>query len=287
MIMENAFKLADSLHSGINVGPTAIADIVVLMPIPAATMDKIHTALRKTTHRAAFHEVYSRLYWQPVIADKNSLIDFCGEFKKRPNFQNRNQLLLDLRTAQSQRRAFGLPNTILWGAVYSAGQFEVISSNWSDDGANTELLKTLDAAAVCQNCTSFPWSAPFRLTKTRSAKRARGDDNEAEPVAGPSGSGNMADLGSMADIGDFEMPGFVGAGNNVDGYDDFDIEELVAWNKATQDWRREAASIPVSSGLSEGLLKALPADEVDHCRDLMQWRSLASDSHIVQDFDPI
>lgn len=313
--MKSAFKLSDSPRSGINVGPTAIADIFVLMPIPKAIMDKIYTALRKKTGGAALDEAYSRLYWQPVIEDENSLIDFCGEFKKRPNFQNRNQLLFDLRTAQSQRRAFGLPNTILWGAVCSAGQFQVFSSNWSDDGAvvewsahdtwnltvpidflrcysflcslsnnlsqNTELLKTLNAAAVSQNCTSFPWSAPPRPTKARSAKRARGDD-EAEPVAGPSGSGNVADLGPMADIGDSEMLGFVfGAGNNVDGYDDFDTEESVSWNKVTQDWRREAASIPVSSRLSEGLLKTLPTDEVDHCRDLMQWRSLASDSHII------
>ena len=146
---------------------------------------------------------------------------------------------------------------------------------------SAQLLKTLDAAAVSQNCTSFPWSAPPPPTKTRSAKRARGDD-EAESVAGPSGSGNVADLGPMADIGDSEMPGFVfGAGNNVDGYDDFDPEESVSWNKVTQDWRREAASIPMSSRLSEGLLKTLPADEVNHCRDLMQWRSLASDSHII------
>lgn len=133
--MKSAFKLSDSPRSGINVGPTAIADIFVLMPIPKAIMDKIYTALRKKTGGAALDEAYSRLYWQPVIEDENSLIDFCGEFKKRPNFQNRNQLLFDLRTAQSQRRAFGLPNTILWGAVCSAGQFQVFSSNWSDDGA--------------------------------------------------------------------------------------------------------------------------------------------------------
>jgi hypothetical protein len=42
-------KLCESVFTGINVGPNALADTVVLMPIPGMTMDKIHTAIRNTT----------------------------------------------------------------------------------------------------------------------------------------------------------------------------------------------------------------------------------------------
>jgi hypothetical protein len=103
------------------------------MPIPKATMDTIHTAIRKGTEVDVREETISRLYWQPTVEDENSLMDFCGEFKKRPVFYNRNQLLIDLHTAQSQRRAFCLPDIIVWGAVCAAGRFQVYSSKWSED----------------------------------------------------------------------------------------------------------------------------------------------------------
>ncbi|KAF8224543.1 hypothetical protein L208DRAFT_1381041 [Tricholoma matsutake] len=270
--VENPVKLFNSVCPSISVGPKAFADTVVMMPIPKAMMDKIHTAIRKGTDVEVREEIISRLYWQPTVEDENSLMDFCGEFKKRPGFYNRNQLLIDLRTAQSQRRAFGLPDIIVWGAVCAAGRFQVYSSNWSEDRVSAKTLETLDAVAVAQQCTNFPWPAP-RPARNRNAKRARRDD-EAEQVAGPSHSGNVDDLGWMADVGDSGMPGYVlCSGKNADGYDDWDAEESASWDKAIQDWCREAASIPTSNKLSEGLLKALPVGKVpvyDHHRGLIK-----------------
>ena len=56
---------------------------------------------------------------------------------------NKNQLLMDLRAAQHQRRALGLPSRIIWGATCSKGQFEVFSSEWEDNVRFRLLLNDL------------------------------------------------------------------------------------------------------------------------------------------------
>jgi hypothetical protein len=125
--------MCKSIYTDINFSRKAIVDTVVLRPIPGATMDKVRAAIRKAVGRDNYMNTLSRLYWQPTVQDQNTLIAFAGEFKKRPGNSNRNQLLLDFGTAQSQRRAFGLSDIIIWGAVCSQGQFEVYSSQWSQD----------------------------------------------------------------------------------------------------------------------------------------------------------
>jgi hypothetical protein len=86
-----------------------------MIPIPGPLMDKIGEAVRDATEVEVLEETLLRLYWKPEAVDDNSLMAFVGEFTKRPNDRNRNQLLADLLTAQSQRRAFGLPDIIIWG----------------------------------------------------------------------------------------------------------------------------------------------------------------------------
>jgi hypothetical protein len=124
-------KLRKSVSS-ISVSLKAVVDAVVLIPIPGEVMDKIGVAVRDSTKVEVLEETLHRLYWKPEAVDENSLMAFVGEFKKRLGTHNRNQLLADLLTAQSQRRAFGLPDIIVWGAVCSAGQFQVFSSIWND-----------------------------------------------------------------------------------------------------------------------------------------------------------
>src|SRR5262245_18859521 len=117
--VEQPLKMCKSIYTDINVSRKAIVDTVVLRPVPGATMDKARAAIRKAVGRDNYMNTHSRLYWQPTVQYQNTLIAFADEFKKRSADYNLNQLLLEFGTAQSQRRAFGLSDIIIWGAVCS------------------------------------------------------------------------------------------------------------------------------------------------------------------------
>jgi hypothetical protein len=129
---EKQMKLPNSNQPGVRVGPIAEPDALVVMKIDPVTMDAIHEAISTVFLDPQSAEIRSRLYWAPIALGPNSLIAFPGEFKNRPGQRNQNQLLIDLCTAQSQRRAFGLPNSIVWGAVGSGSLFTVYSASWGE-----------------------------------------------------------------------------------------------------------------------------------------------------------
>lgn len=59
------------------------------------------------------------------------LIGFALEARLDRNFEhNAAQLVYDLSTAQSQRRALGLKEQVIFGGVYSNKSLTIFSSSW-------------------------------------------------------------------------------------------------------------------------------------------------------------
>ena len=107
------------------------ADSDALVTIPSRTItDKLQVA------RLGFKDdlTISELYWSTGGSrDDFSIIGFAGEFKKDENESNKNQLIMALATAQSQRKALSLKPSIIMGAIASHGHMQIFSSYWTSD----------------------------------------------------------------------------------------------------------------------------------------------------------
>ena len=68
-----------------------------------------------------------RAFWDAECGSLPTLPRFSGEFKRNTANHNRNQLMMDMVTFQSQLRALGITE-ILWGATCAGGVFEIFSS---------------------------------------------------------------------------------------------------------------------------------------------------------------
>ncbi|KIM75418.1 hypothetical protein PILCRDRAFT_827342 [Piloderma croceum F 1598] len=86
-----------------------------LIPLPQALWESI------------IDKVLDRAFWEAKGGSEPTLPCFAGEFKRNTASHNRNQLMIDMATFQSQLRALGLTK-ILWGATYAGGVFEIFSS---------------------------------------------------------------------------------------------------------------------------------------------------------------
>jgi hypothetical protein len=108
--------------------PDAESD--TLVTIPSATItDKLQVA------RLGFKDdrTISELYWSTGgPRDDFSIIGFAGEFKKDENDCNKNQLIMALATAQAQRKALSLKQSIIMGAIAPYGCVQIFSSYWDD-----------------------------------------------------------------------------------------------------------------------------------------------------------
>jgi hypothetical protein len=104
--------------------PDAVSD--TLVTIPSATItDKIELA------RILFQDppTADHLYWSTGVSkDGSSIIALAGEFKKDENDTNMNQAIMALATAQAQRKALGLKDSIIMGAIASRGRVQILSS---------------------------------------------------------------------------------------------------------------------------------------------------------------
>jgi len=75
--------------------------------------------------------------------DTFSIIGFAGEFKKDNDDYNKNQVIMVLTTAQSQRRALSLKKSIIMGATSCRGQVQIYSSYWSSDDSVRSYMHQL------------------------------------------------------------------------------------------------------------------------------------------------
>jgi hypothetical protein len=76
-----------------------------------------------------------QLYWTDNISPGGfSIIVFPGEFKNNDEACNMNQLMMVLTTAQSQRKALALKNSVIMGATSCRGRVRIYSSYWGGEG---------------------------------------------------------------------------------------------------------------------------------------------------------
>ena len=106
------------------VGVTAAADSLVLVPFPEDLWGGITDVEDGDTAK----DILDRAFWNSEGFSRSpTLPRFVGEFKGNTGNMNRNQLVMDMGTFQSQLQALSM-NTILWGGTYSDGKFEIFSS---------------------------------------------------------------------------------------------------------------------------------------------------------------
>lgn len=111
-----------------------------VMVTASATADHLVTIGLEPEAQSRFEDVTgkwpaterSELFWQSRADDVAtlSIIGFASEYKRSQSAQTQNQLAMDLVTAQSQRKALGLKNDIVYGATVAAGKFRIFASWW-------------------------------------------------------------------------------------------------------------------------------------------------------------
>ncbi|OBZ68691.1 hypothetical protein A0H81_11031 [Grifola frondosa] len=77
-------------------------------------------------------EVARNAFWSPVPPESISVIAFPSEHRRLDLITNCNQVIMDLATAQSQRRALGFKDDIIFGVAGARGEAAVLSSWWED-----------------------------------------------------------------------------------------------------------------------------------------------------------
>ncbi|KAF8345161.1 hypothetical protein F5887DRAFT_1198087 [Amanita rubescens] len=125
------FKTEESYRLVASAGnPDAQSDTLVTIP-SVIIADKIGE------DRFSFQgdrTISEHLYWSTGgSTDGFSIIGFAGEFKKDENDCNKNQLIMVLATAQAQRKALLLKQSIIMGAIASCGIVQIFSSYWTTD----------------------------------------------------------------------------------------------------------------------------------------------------------
>jgi hypothetical protein len=114
-----------------NGNPDACCDNLVT--IPSRT---VKNRLIDLQHEFNNPATADHLYWSSCgRSDGFSIIGFPGEFKKDDTEYNKNQLIMVFATAQLQRRALSLKNSIIMGATGCRGRLRIYSSYWNSDSS--------------------------------------------------------------------------------------------------------------------------------------------------------
>ena len=138
--------------------PDAESDTLVTISSSDIT-DKIKDA--RVLFRDPF--VAEHLYWCTAGSTGGfSIIGFAGEFKKDgDNDSNKNQVIMALATAQLQRKALELKDSIIMGAISSWGRVQIFSSYW--ESANSVSV----CSQLCISCQKTqPFFSSFASTRT-------------------------------------------------------------------------------------------------------------------------
>jgi len=123
IVLESRLRLPVAKQS-IEVGVKAAADSLALVPFPKDLWGRITDVKEGDIDK----DILDRAFWNAEgVSRSPTLPRFVGEFKRNPGNMNRNQLVMDMGTFQSQLQALSI-NTILWGGTYADGKFEIFSS---------------------------------------------------------------------------------------------------------------------------------------------------------------
>jgi uncharacterized membrane protein YgcG len=107
--------------------PDAQSDTLITIRSPA-----IGDQLRLYAFTFTDPELMQHAFWSTKTLEF-SIIAFAGEFKRVDATENKNQLIMVLSTAQRQRKALLLEDSIIMGATSCRGLVRIYSSYWSLD----------------------------------------------------------------------------------------------------------------------------------------------------------
>ncbi|KAF5386982.1 hypothetical protein D9615_002100 [Tricholomella constricta] len=204
--------------------------------------------------------------------DDFSIIAFPGEFKKDDSVYNKNQLIMVLTTAQSQRRALGLEDTIVMGATGCRGRVAIYSSYWLANSEGDFVLyiyahkqefylgNPVDVIRLYVFCSKLEkylqdnfaselrkWKFPGEEIISRfdwRSRRAPSNNKRRRPTADastPSGDGGRGDDGGLVDAAGFD-------------YDQ--LMEVMKWRREVIEDGKEAKTISAEDDiLSAALLQ--------------------------------
>ena len=117
-------------------------------------------------HRRSFADdtIVDHLYWSTRgFGDDFSIIGFPGEFKKDDAEYNKNQLIMVLTTAQLQRKALSLKDSIIMGVTGARGHAQIYSSYWESEGSVSLSYRTV------ADKLSFPSSSSVSVRTTHNS----------------------------------------------------------------------------------------------------------------------
>jgi len=129
------------------VGVKAAADSLALVRFPQVLWEPIFDKVDEK-------HVLDRAFWDAEGGSEPTLPCFAGEFKRDTASHNRNRLMMDMATFQSQLRALGIKK-ILWGATYAGGVFEIFSSRSNSTKTGSHGVSNLIDPVSFLKCYSF------------------------------------------------------------------------------------------------------------------------------------
>ncbi|KAF8592607.1 hypothetical protein K439DRAFT_1610381 [Ramaria rubella] len=121
------------------VRPNAVADAIVTIQRKRFAAHIIGTLTNQSVVDILVESQWASGYVNsPEVA---SIIAFPAEYRRYSSTSSRHQLMMDLTTAQCQRKAIGLADAILYGATVDQGQFCIYVSWWKTTTGGTLTLK--------------------------------------------------------------------------------------------------------------------------------------------------
>ena len=105
------------------VHPEGVADTLVVYPLPNEKTLKVYSEAP---------EILAEAFYARLAASHIFIILFAMEARRETDSAEAtvNRLAYDLSTAQSQRRALGLVDTVIFGVAYTGGHARVFASRW-------------------------------------------------------------------------------------------------------------------------------------------------------------
>ncbi|KAF8577632.1 hypothetical protein K439DRAFT_1664141 [Ramaria rubella] len=195
------------------VRPNAVADAIVTIRRKQFAAHIIGTLTNQSVADILVESQWASSYVNSP--EVTSTIVFPAEYKRYSPTSSRHQLMMDLTTAQCQRKAIGLADAILYGATVDQGQFCIYASWWKM--YKLKLLKEGRIAIV----------ADERPTATPSNRGRTGNEPEAHEAGGSVQDKNMDEVPSLCE--------------DEDENEDFTRQELNVWSEARDCYEHEAA----------------------------------------------
>ncbi|KAF8587477.1 hypothetical protein K439DRAFT_1659022 [Ramaria rubella] len=236
------------------VHPNAIADAIVTIQ-----RQRFANALTDAVdHYQPVFDVVQESQWTSnvtVTPKVTSIITFAVEYKSRSEISAQHQLMMDLTTAQCQRKAVGLPDATLYGVTVCQSQLRIYASWWVSGrisfgqprtggtldlnkpidvlrcffffrmlrrrfvGRMTDEFATRDPSAAVQSLETFRWRMEDR-PRTPSMRSRTDNDSESYEPRGSAQQDNMDEVLNLCE--------------NENGIELITQQEFKAWLETTE-----------------------------------------------------